>query len=46
MDPDRFDAVCRAFNVRHSRRGVSRLLAGVMAGGLLMALSGFTKVLD
>jgi hypothetical protein len=38
MDPDRFDAVCRAFNVRHSRRGVSRLLGGVMAAGLLMAL--------
>ena len=38
MDPSRFDAISRAFSVRHSRRGVSRLAGGLTAGALLTAL--------
>ncbi len=38
MDDARFDTLIRSFGTVYSRRGFSRLLGGVTAGGLLTAL--------
>jgi hypothetical protein len=38
MDDARFDTLIRSFGMTYSRRGFSRLLGGVTAGGLLTAL--------
>jgi hypothetical protein len=38
MDDARFDTLIRSFGMTYSRRGFSRLLGGMTAGGLLTAL--------